>query len=356
MRYSSDNPPSNDLRNGITESSLRAAIDRSGYPMQASVVRAIEEAVDLRWGESAYTAVQEEWTYQDRDTGDVRAIDALAELQLWRVQSEAQPRIRPMVSLLVECKQSELPHVLFTRPSGPSLAPTLAGFPHSHVTLVTDDDGSTYRFPLTMLWGLDQHKFVTEPPVAVSISKLRRKGKDLEVTGEDTYNGLTLPLLKATAHLDSVTQFTETHYTDGRLIIPVAVIRGPMVGVLNDGKVAPEMIPWARATRYEPESSPIFWRSHRVFTYDVVHEDYLPAYMAILTDYADHFASAVRDHQEVLLSGRGFAAGLGNWQRPVQVGVAPWAQKTEPRRITRAILDGSYTPLRRRVRAILRKV
>lgn len=347
MRHSAENPQSNDIGGGVTESGLRSAIDRCGYPMQASVVRAIREAAVLRWGDRAYTAVQEEWTYQDRDTGDVRAIDALAEAHLWNWQSEDQPRIRPVLSLLVECKQSELPHIFFTRPSGRSLSPVVSGFPHSDVTLVTDDDRSTWLFALTDLWGLDEHTFATSPPIAVSLSKARfRKGGDLEITGEDTYNGLTLPLLKATAHLDVVAEYEKKYYTDGRLLIPLAVIRGPMVGVLDDGKGDLELIPWARVTRYEPESSPENRRSHRVFTYDVVHEDYLASYLEKLTDYADSFAAAVLGHQAVLLTGRGFAAGLGNWQRPVKLEVAPWRQKTEPRRLATAVLSAARARFR----------
>jgi hypothetical protein len=346
MRHSADNPRSNDVGSGVTEAALRAAVDRCEYPMQASVVRTISNAAEQHWEDRAHTIVQEEWTYQDRDTGDVRAIDALAESHLWPLQSGRQPRIRPVLSLLIECKQSELPHVFFTRPSERSLSPVLSGFPHSDVTLVTDDDNSTYNFPLTSLWGLDEHPFVSSPPVAVSLSKVRRNRSDLEITGEDTYNGLTLPLLKATEHLDAVTAYTSTHYTDGRLLIPLAVIRGPMVSVLDDGRGDLELIPWARVTRYEPESQPKHWRTHRKFTYDVVHEDYLATYMGKLIDYTSAFASAILDHQSVLLTGRGFAAGLADWQRPVRVDVAPWPQKTEPRRRARAILSPVFTRFR----------
>lgn len=322
MRQASGNPRGNQLQGGVTESSLQAAIAKSGYPMQAAVVAAIEEAAEAQWseGREARVRVQEEWTYVDRDTDDVRAIDALADVHLWTAHLARQPRIRPVLSLLVECKQSELPHVFFTRADQyrPQF-PTTTGFPHREVTLQTDDDVSSYTFDITNLWGLDGHEFITGPPVAVSLSKARRKGGHLEVSGEDTYKGLTLALLKAVDHLEKVAGYARSHYTDGRLVVPVAVIRGPMIAVLGDGQGDLEAVPWVRVQRYEPEVQPEHWRSHRLLAYDVVHEDFLPTYLASLHDYTDQFAKAVAEHQEVLLTGRGFATGLGGWAHPVDV-------------------------------------
>jgi hypothetical protein len=325
MRQADGNPTGNRLGAGITEDALRTAITRSGYPMQAAVIAAFKEAVAARWADERshgqWASVQEEWTYVDSDTDDVRAIDALAEVHLWQAYSELQPRIRPMLSLLIECKQSELPHVFFTRPDHhlPQF-PSTTGFPYGEVTLSTNDDRSTYTFEVTDLWGLTEHKFIIEPPVAVSLSKARRKsGTDLEVTGDDTYRSLTLPLLKATAHLDRATGFSNTHFTDGRLVIPLAVIRGPMVAVQGDGQGDLEAVPWVRVQRYEPEPEPRRWRSHKLLAYDVVHEEFLPTYLQIAMDYADRFASSVATHQKVLLSGRGFAKGLGGWAGPVEV-------------------------------------
>lgn len=249
MQQADGNPASNKLDAGVTEDALKAAIAKSGYPMQAAVVAAFERAAKARWPDEerqAWVRVQEEWTYIDRDSEEVRAIDALAEVDLWQVHSNRQPRIRPMISLLIECKQSELPHVFFTRTDQyrPQF-PTATGFPHGDIALRTDDDPSTYSFDITTLWGLWSHGFIVKPPVAVSLSRARRKGKDLEVSGEDTFNALTLPLLKATEHLHRLGE-ARAYYSDGRVLIPVAVIRGPMIGVLGDGSGDLEAVPWVR--------------------------------------------------------------------------------------------------------------
>lgn len=155
MQQAAGNPASNKLGVGVTEAALRDAIASSGYPMQAAVVAAFKKASGRRWPEddqTAWVTVQEEWTYLDQDADQVRAIDALAEVHMWPAHSKQQPRIRPVLSLLVECKQSELPHVFFTRSDRfrPQF-PTTTGFPHSEVTLHTDDDPSTYSFDLTTL-------------------------------------------------------------------------------------------------------------------------------------------------------------------------------------------------------------
>lgn len=143
------------------------------------------------------------------------------------------------------------------------------------------------------------------------MSKARRKGSGIEVSGEDTYKALTLPLLKAAEHLQRTGAVT-AHYSDGRVVIPVAVIRGPMVAVLGDGEAGLEAQPWVRVQRYEPEVNSKSWRSHRLLAYDVVHEDFLETYLDMVMDYADEVANAIAQNQEVLLTGRGFAAGLGS--------------------------------------------
>jgi hypothetical protein len=326
MREAKGNPSTNQLGAGITEDSLMEAIRRSGYPMQSAVVSTIGAALE-KWSMPGvtWTAAQEEWTYPDPDTGKTRALDALIEMHHLGGQGSS-PRIRPVISLLVECKQSELPFIFFTRRSVQSADfPVTSGFPHDEIRLSTDDDPSTWAYPLTGLWGLTKREFIVRPPTAVSLSSARRAKGHIEVSGEDTYNALALPLLKATDHFLRVTSNKGKRYTDGRLIVSVIVVRAPMVAIDEDGSGGAEHVPWVRVHRYEPVADHSAWRSHRLAAFDVVHEDFLPTYLETFRDYAEHFADSVLTNTESLLTGFGFVKGLRSapWVEPLQIEPRP---------------------------------
>jgi hypothetical protein len=297
MREAEGNPIQNRLGAGIKEEDLAAAVAISGHPMQARVAKEVRRAF-LDWGkegERHWYFIQEEWTYQDSDTGGIRALDALAELSLWDSAGH-QPRVRPTLNLLIECKQSELPYVFFTRRDahGSAEYPYTGGFPHEEITLTTNDDPSSFIYPLLDVLGLRSHAFLNDVPVAVSLSKARRKGKELEITGEDSYNSLTLPLLKARDHLFRIARFRRTYYTDGRLVTAVAVVNAPMIAVDEDGGL--QSLPWVRVHRYEPTSFDRKHRAHHLAAYDVVHEHYLSEYLAQLCAFAGAFSAAELGH------------------------------------------------------------
>ena len=146
-----------------------------------------------------------------------------------------------------------------------------------------------------------------------------KAGKGLEVTGDDTYRGLTLPLLKAAEHLREVTRHQGSHHSNGRLIATVAVLGAPMIALPDDGRGGLEAIPWVRVLRYEPKPDPRPHLTHRLAAFDVVHEDFFSEYLTQLAMYADYFASTVIRNSKVLLKGAGFASGLGHGARPVEV-------------------------------------
>ena len=100
MKISSENPESNVLGKGIEESDIALAVRASGYPLQIIVSKILGDKFHLI----------EEWSYRDGDTE--RTIDLLAEMQLFDF-SEPQPRVRPTLNLLIECKQSDLPYIFF---------------------------------------------------------------------------------------------------------------------------------------------------------------------------------------------------------------------------------------------------
>ena len=192
LKEADGNPPANRLGVGLTAEQLKAAIEGSGHPLQASVASVLRDRLSklalARWAH-----VEEERTYEDPESGTVRAADALAEAALWEFGRRGEnPRIRPTLNLIVECKQSELPYVFFTRQeAGVGDFAVTSGFPHNTITLTTNDDPSTYTFDIRTLLGVRRDAFTKACPIAVSMSKVRRKGgKNLEVSGEDAFNAL----------------------------------------------------------------------------------------------------------------------------------------------------------------------
>src|SRR6266702_177007 len=119
MRRHNDNPADNTLRAGIEPATLADAVRRSGYPLQTRVSGQLRRH---------FRTVIEEWSYLDRDTEDLRALDIWAYRPFLNV-GEGTTALRTGLVLLVECKQSELPYVFF-RSSAPLAQypfPTLAG-------------------------------------------------------------------------------------------------------------------------------------------------------------------------------------------------------------------------------------
>ena len=108
MKAIPNNPPTNKLGSGLTEADVLDAVSKSGYPLQTIIANFLRPQFH----------VQEEWSYDDKDTHEPRTMDILAEKWLWDINQE-QPRVRPALDLLVECKQSALPYVFFLSSSKP---------------------------------------------------------------------------------------------------------------------------------------------------------------------------------------------------------------------------------------------
>src|SRR4051794_4840988 len=133
-----DNPPANDLGNGVTMESLLKAARRSGFPLQSLVRREIEETLRKDWPYS----IQEEWSYLDADTNEPRTLD-IAVTQYLSTLDNPQPDVTPQLRLLVECKQSELPYVFFLSDASPMLDfPRISGLKQDHIELKTNGDNS----------------------------------------------------------------------------------------------------------------------------------------------------------------------------------------------------------------------
>lgn len=298
------NPARNVLAAGVTDVAVLEAIARSGYPLQTVVAEKL----------AAEFHVREEWSYLDRDSQGLRNMDVLASRRLFEFHG-SQPRVQPQLNLLIECKKSELPFVFFANRHKPWIQnfPIVAGLKSANIELVTDDDLSTYTLPVLHALGLDNHAFVKDVPVSSTFSKCGRAGKQLELSGEDAYKGIVLPLIKAAAHFEQAESPRPTFlYFNAHLVVPIAVLDAPMV-LLETTNAQPvaRLTPWVRVARHEYDKDTEDWRRDRLWALDIVHVDYLDTYVKEhLQPFAEEFSRRVLAHHEELATGRGFVSGL----------------------------------------------
>lgn len=295
---------------GVTHEQLRDAVLQSGYPLQGMVVDQLLEAIGKENLDGHRSGVQEEWSFVDKETSTVRQIDALVD---WQVTPNANGRddfsdasswIRVHLNFVVECKQSNLPYVVFARDTaGHCRIPLMFGLPHENIEL---REQSAVDSPIVMqaadalgTWKLGLPK----PPFAVSIAKVHRKGKNLELSGEETYRSIALPMAKALEYLRvTSTPGPNRMYYDVRIVFPIAVLRAPLVSAqVKNGEVELRDIPWVRLLRSEPDSGD--WRGPSVSGFDVVQYDYLPTYAAAAKNAAIEAASRIEDFATQLLMG-----------------------------------------------------
>lgn len=311
MDHAPNNPATNQLGPGLTEDQVRVAVERSGYPLQTIVADLLRSKPDAN---REKFLVQEEWSFVDRDTDELRTIDLLARLQLhdW----DPQPRVRPQLSLLIECKQSPLPYVFFQTSGSPWLRdfPTVAGLRDDKIVIVSDDDPSSWTYTVTHALDLERDPFQAAPRFCHTLSKCVRKGSEVELSGSDAYNGLILPLVKALQHFVHAQSPVDTAwYFDCHLTVGIGVLDAPMIGVtVESAGAALVALPWVRVLRHEyAEEAEHFEREHlRVL--DVVHKDYLQTYLeGHLMPFADRFAERVLRHTTELATGLAFVPRMG---------------------------------------------
>lgn len=304
MNVSPSNPNSNRLGAGVTDADVNSAIETSGYPLQTVISNQLRESF----------GVQEEWCYVDRDSNELRTIDILAGKMLYDFDKE-QPRVRPCLNLIIECKQSALPYVFFLSPSRHWLPefPVLVGLASNKIEITTDDSPSTWTLPILSVLGLDFHPFIDGPACCCTFSKCERKGSNLVLSGSEPYNSLVLPIVKAVQHF----QITEAPpptawYFDCHLTIGIGVLDAPMVGV-NVGHSSNEctLLPWVRVLRHEYLRDRERYDRSRLLVIDAVHKDFFAQYLNDhVRPYEEVFSSLVLKHQKVLVSGKAFASGM----------------------------------------------
>jgi hypothetical protein len=306
-----------DLPERVNQEKLEDAIARSGYPFQALVSDHIRQIL------GSGCRMQEEWPFVDRESGLVRSTDIFAQVPLavdqMRGGTLMDQRVRPVLDLLVECKQSELPYVFFMRKVPPSSAytfPEVAGLPSTDILYVAvDEAGKPVRDDVDCAISLHDSLGFYEFPffgmpygfVSVSLAKATEKGGKVELSGEDVYRSLALPLFKAADFVkDSVAATRDQKVLDCHFVVCLAVVRAPMFGALaHDGDFGVTSAPWFRACRIEPRTDLEAVEEGYVRYFDVVHESFLEQYLSELRHSFEGVSKRVLRHNEIIASGKG---------------------------------------------------
>lgn len=294
----------NHLPHGMTKELLDEAIIRSGYPLQQVVATKLEKHK---------LSVRHEWAFQDPITSKIRAMDLLAEKILYKNAKDL--RARPELSILVECKRSPDPYVFFLSDidadKQSSVFPLIAGLKSPYMSMYTPVLNGAVSVNVNDALGLHEHKFITKiSNKSLNFTKAALKGgKDKVVlSGDDPYSSLILPLVSAMREFSRIKHPAPTiRYFDTHLVIGLAVVDAPMVGVrvTQDGHDS-ESVSWVRVFRHEPsEDAHKYERDDMLYAIDVVHIDYLETYLENdLLPYAKIFGEKVIKKAKALASGK----------------------------------------------------
>jgi hypothetical protein len=335
MLSSSNNPSTNILVAGVTEEAVVEAVTKSGYPLQLQIADLMRKRFEPKGGYSY--GVVEEWSYIHKDSGEIRTIDIMAQKWLWTM-SEGQPIVRPNLALLVECKQSDMPHIFFLSSSKPWMPnfPLLAGLRSNHVTISTDDTPERWTLPIFSALGVDRHPFINEPEHCVSFARCQRKSQRLELSGEHVFRDILLPVLRAMQHFRKEESPAETaHYLDCHLTLGIAVLDAPMIGVkVSDQGQVLTLMPWVRALRHETGEALDYFAS-RLYVVDIVHKDFFESYLdEHVFAFAEDVSRLVKKHQEVIATGEAFVSRFlkGYKLEDLEQGLQPSTRRKATRR------------------------
>jgi hypothetical protein len=292
MKIHIDNPSSNSLPTDITEDKLFNAVRKSGYPLQVIIAKILQDCL------GKYNKIQEEWCFPNDEIGEIRSIDILAQKILFDPQKI--PDVRPILNLLIECKQSQLPYVFFLSDIAALFkSPSFPDFAGLHGEGIYGDSGIVV--PILTGIGLDSHPFINNPAeYSLTFSKCVRKGKDIELSGSDAYLGIVLPLLKAMQHFKATKKPpTTAQFFDCHLPLCVGVLDAPMIGIrLVNGTQEGVYLPWVRIFRHQSESLRI-WENISII--DIVHKDYFHTYLnSHVLPFAKVFAKKCKTYQRRL--------------------------------------------------------
>lgn len=295
MESYKDNPATNILAAGVTEEKLNAAIIKSGYPLQTKVALLLRDTF----------RIQEEWSFFDEKTNDIRTIDLLAERPLYDM--EQRPAVPPILNLVIECKQSELPFIFFLSDQKlfvPNF-PLVAGLGKDYINIISEAFNTMSEYSLLSAFSLQKDDFfIKHPTFANKFSKCERKsgGSDLILSGEETFKGIVYPLLKAMLHLKRAVKPINASFFACHVILGIAVLDAPMVGVeVTKDSHTSVLLPWVRVVKHETDAVPNFYHMKNMFAFDIVHKDFLGSYIVHhLLPFAQRLSELALKHQEVL--------------------------------------------------------
>jgi hypothetical protein len=288
-----DNPAANALPKGIEEEALKEAITRSGYPLQMEIVGFLRKTfTDTK---SAFSIIEEEWSYVDRDSNSLRSLDIYAQVELWNFET-GQPRVRPAMTLLIECKKSEHPFIFFEAASADGLAdfPMMVGMPFDNV-----------GFQVEVMRRLRLDEPTSQPATCTTFAKAQPDGKKVSLSGSEPFNTLVLPLTKAMEYFARTSRpTTESRYWDCRAVLAVAVLDAPMI-LVEVGAAGPDirLAPWIRLMRQEADRANEGPGGSAYYSIDLVHARFFDQYMdTIVAPLAESLREAVmREQRELLL-------------------------------------------------------
>jgi hypothetical protein len=272
------------LPGGIKEKAFVEAVEKSGYPLQivAGALLA-DRSFEL----------EEEWAFQDPETEQRRTVDIAARLPYPDLLTRSEVTLGPSLALLIECKQSRDPYVFFEAVSPPSLEgfPEVIGLGGDSMS-VSMPEGPARTLTIAESLGAHRHPFVTDPPVAASLSRATGDGTKVKLSGEEPYRSLLLPLVKAMSRYrrqwrgDAPDGWDQRHRYDLRAPLAVSVVDAPMIFVGRPSQdPAMRSIQWVRLLVREPvswtksNSGMVFQRGGGVVFVDVVHCNFLAEFL-----------------------------------------------------------------------------
>jgi hypothetical protein len=305
MEQQPGNPAGNVLSTGVEAAQVLAAVKKSGFPLQTRVANILRTEFHL----------EEEWSFEDSQTKTLRTLDILGQKYLYELEEHGQPRARPMLSMLIECKQSDLPYVFFAgAKTHLQTFPVFAGLFNDKITIKTDDSRSTWSCGLMQMLSLLELPFAFyEPTFCMSFSKSVRKGKELELSGSEAFQGLVLPMVKAMQYFKKHVAPPKTaFYHDCHLVLGVAVIDAPMVlAETNTDDCNLKLAPWVRVVRHEAAEGAHQFERSLSYGIDVVHKDFFQTFVQKkIMPFARVFAERALKRDVELATGKAFATGM----------------------------------------------
>lgn len=321
MNTGDSRPKGNGLPLGLSESDVRKAIERSGYPLQLRVAAAL--ASDFQ--------ITEEWAYSDRFTRTTRTLDLVAERRLEAGTGRAG-HLPVGLRLLIECKRSDLPYVFFKGATDSSLRefPLVHGVAGRHVRLLAGN--SAYEIPIAKALGLECEPFSSAAPTCAVFSKIVRKGKRVELSdgeasaelsgsessaelsGSQAYREIVLPLVSS---LTDAEERYRPKGTDGvfpTLTLAICVLDAPMV-VVDAASDRYTFESWIRVVRHDVASRGDPRSGHRsIFIVDVVHAEFFETLLSgHISPFVQVFMQRVARNPKLLREMYGTVDNVRQW-------------------------------------------